>query len=76
MADDKKPQKQDRNEVARIVAGVILLGLLIAFIVDNTRTVKVGFVFANKNTRMIYVLVVTAIIGAILDRLWIHHRKK
>ena len=49
--------------------------LLIAFVVDNTRRITVGFVFFDHQTRLIYVLIVTVIIGVVLDRLWQHWRR-
>ena len=60
---------------ARLIAGIILLVLLIAFVIDNTRRITVGFVFFDHQTRLIYVLIVTVIIGVVLDRLWQHWRR-
>ena len=53
----------------------ISLPILIAFVIDNTRDVKVGFVLFDHNTRMIYVLIVTAVVGVLLDRLWQRRRR-
>jgi uncharacterized integral membrane protein len=72
----EEPARRDSRDTGRIVAAVVIAALLIAFVVDNTRQVKVGFVFADKNTRLIYVLIVTALIGALLDRLWLRARRK
>ena len=68
--------KNDRRETSRVVAALVLLALLIAFVVDNTDTVKVGFVFFDHETRMIYVLIVTALAGVVLDRLWQHRHPR
>jgi uncharacterized integral membrane protein len=65
-----KPEGRDPREVVRLVAALVLLALLIAFVIDNTRFVTVGFVFFDHRTRLIYVLVVTAAVGVVLDRLW------
>jgi uncharacterized integral membrane protein len=65
-----KPEGRDPREVTRLVAALVLLALLIAFVIDNTRFVTVGFVFFDHRTRLIYVLIVTAAIGVVLDRLW------
>ena len=76
MSDQNlKPEGRDPREVARFVGALVLLGLLIAFVIDNTREVKVGFVFFDHKTRMIYVLIVTALIGVVLDRLWQRRRR-
>ena len=69
-----KPEGRDPREVARFVGALVLLGLLIAFVIVNTREVKVGFVFFDHKTRMIYVLIVTALVGVVLDRLWQRRR--
>jgi uncharacterized integral membrane protein len=63
-----------RRETARVVAALVLVALVIAFVVDNTRKVKVGFVFFDSETRLIYVLIVTAIVGILIDRLWQRRR--
>ena len=77
--NDARPKPGDRGrdprEVARLVGALVLLGLLIAFVIDNTRDVKVGFVLFDHNTRMIYVLIVTAVVGVLLDRLWQRRRR-
>jgi uncharacterized integral membrane protein len=73
VADEKKDGKG--VDVVRIAAIVVLVGILIAFVADNTRKVKVGFVFADKDTRLIYVLIVTVIIGIVIDRLYQYARK-
>jgi len=77
MADDHKPgpSNPERRETARVIGALVLLGLLIAFVVANTRSVKVGFVFFDHRTRIIYVLIVTALVGVVLDRLWQRHRR-
>jgi uncharacterized integral membrane protein len=78
VADKDHPARQDggRRDTVRLVAILVLVALLIAFVVDNTRKVKVGFVFGDHETRLIFVLVVAVVLGALLDRLWIHSRNK
>ena len=66
MADGNDDKRLD---VVKIIAIVVLIGVVIAFVADNTRKVRVGFVFADKDTRLIYVLIVTVIIGIVIDRL-------
>ena len=57
-------------------AGLVLLALLIVFVLKNTNEVKVSFVFFDHRTRMIYVLIVTALVGVVLDRLWQRRRRR
>ena len=70
-----QPRGRDQRATARIIAIVVLLALLVAFIVDNTRRVRVGFVFFDHETRLIFGFDATAAIGALLDRLWLRHRR-
>jgi uncharacterized integral membrane protein len=77
VADDTPtPERRDRRESARIVAALILVALLVAFVIDNTREIKVGFVIGDHRTRLIYVLVVTFVVGIIVDRLWQRARRR
>ena len=69
-------QGSDARDAAHVIGIVVLVALLIAFVVDNTRRVKVGFVFANRETRLIYVLIVTFVLGILVDRLWQHWRRR
>jgi uncharacterized integral membrane protein len=60
----------------RLIVAIIVLAILVAFVIANTRSVKVSFLFTDRHPPLIFVLVVTAIIGALLDRLWIRSRHK
>ena len=62
-------KKRDNREVVRIVVAVVALALLVAFVLDNSRTVRVGFVFFNSNVSLIWVLLIAAFLGALVDRL-------
>lgn len=73
MADRPHPAPNNRERL-RIGAAIVLLVVLIAFVLENTREVTVSFVFFDHETRMIYVLIVTAGVGVLLDRLWQRRR--
>jgi uncharacterized integral membrane protein len=73
---DQRPAGRSNREVTRVRAGLVLLALLIVFVVKNTNEVKVSFVFFDHRTRMIYVLIVTALVGVVLDRLWQRRRHR
>jgi uncharacterized integral membrane protein len=61
-------ERPDKREIVRIVGAVIALALLIAFVLDNSKTVRVGFVFFNASVSLIWVLLIAAFLGAALDR--------
>jgi uncharacterized integral membrane protein len=54
---------------ARLVGAVVIVGLLVAFVVDNSEKVRIGFVFFHADVRLIWVLLITAALGALADRL-------
>jgi uncharacterized integral membrane protein len=56
------------RDTTRLVVAAVLVAALVAFVVDNIDSVKVGFVFTDRKIPLIFVLVATALIGAILDR--------
>lgn len=79
MGDSSAPskrEKRDRREVVRITGAVIALALLVAFVLDNSHTVRVGFVFFNANLSLIWVLLIAAFLGAAVDRLVILLRQR
>ena len=61
--------EQRRRELVRLAGAVAIVLLLIAFVLDNSRLVTVGFVVTERRVRLIWVLVVTALLGAGADRL-------
>ena len=67
MTDEHR--RLDNRDTTRLVVAVVLVAALVAFVVDNIDSVKVGFVFTDKKIPLIFVLVATLVIGAILDRL-------
>ena len=72
-------KKRETREIVRIAVAVVGLILLIAFVLDNSQTVKVGFVFFNTHISLIWVLLIAAVLGALVDRLVIllgQRRKK
>ncbi|MGH9223875.1 MAG: hypothetical protein ACRD2W_08855 [Acidimicrobiales bacterium] len=61
--------EQRRREVLRLAGAIAIVVVLIAFVVDNSRQVTVGFVVTERRVALIWVLVVTAVLGAVADRL-------
>ena len=61
--------KGDNREIIRLVVGGLGLVLLIAFVVGNSNDVKVNFIFTNATTSLIWVILVSAVLGLLVDRL-------
>jgi uncharacterized integral membrane protein len=77
MTDDQsRPQTSGRGtgDLLRHLPAAILAILLIAFAIDNRNEVTVGFVFVDQEVRLVYVLLITAILGAVLGALLRHRR--
>ncbi|MGA3148741.1 MAG: LapA family protein [Acidimicrobiales bacterium] len=68
--------KREPRDVVRIVVAVVVLALLIGFVLDNSQTVRVGFVFFNANVSLIWVLLIAAFLGALVDRLVVILRQR
>ena len=63
-----KVKRETRDIVRLVVFGVALL-LLIAFIIGNSATVKVNFVFFDTRASLIWVILISAVLGVLVDRL-------
>lgn len=59
----------DKGRIARLLALAALVIVLVAFALDNTQSVRVGFLFFERNPPLIWILVITAATGAAIDRL-------
>jgi uncharacterized integral membrane protein len=60
---------RSRRDLARLVVGLVLVAALVAFVLGNSQTVSVSFVFTTTSVPLIWVLLVTAALGAVTDRL-------
>jgi uncharacterized integral membrane protein len=64
--EEAKKQPADRHDqLAKLVLVGIVIALLVAFILGNTQQVKVTFVFFHTRARLIWVLMVTNLLGFI-----------
>lgn len=69
-------EKPDRRDTARLVGFAIVAALLIAFIVENSGTVTIHFIFASARVSLIWALILAALLGALGDRLFMRRRRK
>jgi uncharacterized integral membrane protein len=70
------PPKRSRREIARMVFFALGLVLLIAFVLANSHQVDVGFVVTTTRLSLIWVLLIAAVLGALVDRLVILLRQR
>ena len=64
-----KARKRDNKEIVRLVGFGIALVLLIAFVIGNSATVRVDFIFFHADASLIWVIIISVLLGVLLDRL-------
>ena len=67
MAEGGKPR--DNRETVRIVGLALTVIVLLALLLDNGQSVRIGYVVGDVKAPLIAVLAITAVLGAVLDRL-------
>lgn len=75
-ADATAGNKRDTREIARLVVFGLALVLLIAFVAGNTNNVPVNFVFFHHSSSLIWIILVSAVLGVLVDRLIIVLRRR
>jgi uncharacterized integral membrane protein len=69
MADETESPKPERKEQARLVGAVVLVVVIAALAFDNRKDVRIGYVIGDAHVRLVYLLLVTAALGAVAGRL-------
>lgn len=69
-------RRHRRRDLTRLGVGLVLVALLVAFVLGNSQTVSVSFVFTTTSVPLIWVLLATAALGAVADRLVIVVRSR
>ena len=79
---DLLPSQQDehpparRRERARLIAGLILGGVGLAFALVNLSSVKVDWIVGSAHSPLILVIVVAVLIGVGIDRVAVSRARK
>jgi len=68
-SNDQNTSGPRRGDLVRHLPAAIVALVLIAFAIDNRRKVTVGFIFTDKRVPLVFVLVATALIGALIGAL-------
>ena len=69
-------RKRETRDNVRIVTALVIVGLLIAFVIANSEKVSIHFLLFTSSVRLIWVLVVTALLGGLADRLLVIRRAR
>lgn len=66
MADDDTGASApaERKDRARLIGAVVLVAVIVALVLDNRQKVPIGYVIGDAHVRLIYLLVITALLGA------------
>jgi uncharacterized integral membrane protein len=73
MADEPKPAAGRENQT-RLIVSVVVAVLVLIFAIQNRHKVSVEFLFLDIETRMIWVIILSAIAGAIAG--WLVRRSR
>lgn len=80
MTDDDRPLAEESSRDLGALIRLILAGflglLLLAFAIDNRRTVRVGWVVGDGRAPMIVVLLIAALVGAMIGWLVLYRARR
>lgn len=62
-------QKARQARVAKVLVALAIIVLLVIFVVQNSDRVEIDFIFLSRRARLIWVLLVTALLGGIVGYL-------
>ena len=63
------PDQQDRDRLVRLIAAAVIVIVVVAFAFSNRERVSVDWLLFERDSRLIYVIVGSALLGALADRL-------
>jgi uncharacterized integral membrane protein len=75
VADDNELH-DGRRPTARLIAFVVVLGVLLWFALGNVERVKVSFLVVHTRVRLVYALAFAAALGALADRFAVLRRRR
>lgn len=74
---DPTPDQQDRERVVRVLVAAAIVIVVIIFALVNRERVSVDWILFERRSRLIYVIIGSALLGALADRLLQRrHRRK
>ena len=79
MADEpQRPQKRppSRENQMRLIGALVVAAVLIIFAVQNRNDVRVSFLFFHWDARVIYLIIVSALLGMLVAYLLGRRRRR
>ena len=65
----KSPDDLDRERVTRLVIAAVIVIVVLVFALVNRERVTVDWILFERRSRLIYVIIGSALLGALADRL-------
>lgn len=75
MADAPKPPPS-RGHQGRVIGALILVVLLLVFAFQNRDPVNIDYIVFTRDTRLIYIIIGSAALGALTGGLVRRHRRR
>ena len=76
-ADPKRPAvRKERAIASKTIAAVAVAFLLVAFAVSNDNEVRVDYLVLSRDSPLIVVIVVSAVLGALVGGLVVRRRSR
>lgn len=69
-------KKRETGDVVRLAVAAIIVVLLVAFVLENSASVRVHFIFLSAKVSLIWALLVPLVLGVGADRLFIWKRSQ
>lgn len=79
MSDEpQRPQRRppSRENPTRLIGALVIAAVLIIFAVQNRNDVRVSFLFFHWDARVIYLIIVSALLGMLLAYLLGRRRRR
>jgi uncharacterized integral membrane protein len=79
MADEpQRPQRRppSRENQMRLIGALVVAAVLVIFAVQNRNDVRVSFLFFHWDARIIYVIIVSALLGMLVAYLLGRRRRR
>ena len=66
---DPTPDQQDRQRLSRMLIAAAIVLVVLIFALVNRERVTVDWILFERRSRLIYVIIAAALLGALADRL-------
>ena len=76
VTGEKRPVKKERAIASKTIAAIAVAFVLIAFGVSNDDRVAVDYLVVTRDSPLILVIAVSAVLGAVIGALIVYRRKR